>query len=150
MSVDNNKEGPLTPLVDIWMCPFIENEVLVDEKRVCRCLHPGCIKEGEKFNGKNATKALGRLLGLKGCSITACTGNISRAKLDQYRQLYERKSFSNIDSKGRGSNLLPKLMTDKLRLQPTLWLQNQSTPTQTSFPLLLVGRTLTLMPLLPW
>ena len=90
MSVDNNKEGPLPPLADIWLCLFIEDKVLVYGKRVCRCLYHGCIKEGENLNGGNSTKALGHVLGLKGCSITECTGNISQAKLDQYRQLHER------------------------------------------------------------
>ena len=97
MSVEKNKEGTLPLLEDIWLCPFIENKVLVDGKRVWRCLHPGYIKEGENSNWQNPTNALGHVLGLKGYIITACTGNVSRAKLDKYRQLHERKSFSKIN-----------------------------------------------------
>ena len=105
MSVENNKEGPLPPLAEIWLCPFIENKVLVDGKRVWRCLHPGCIKEGDNFNGKNSTKSLGSVLGIKGYSIIACTGNISRANMDQYWQLHECKLFSKLDQKGKRKQL---------------------------------------------
>ena len=109
MYVDNNIEGRLPPLEEIWLYPFIENKVLVDGKRVWRCLHPSCIKEGENFNGQNSTKALGHVLRLKGYSIAARTENISRAKLDHYRQLHERKSFSKIDQKRKRKQLDAKI-----------------------------------------
>ena len=99
MSVNNNEEEPLSPLVEIWMCPLIEREVISNGKKVWRCIHPECKKEEEHFNGQNATKALSHVLGLKGYSITACTGKISQAKLNQYRELHERRSFAKIDQK---------------------------------------------------
>ena len=74
-----------------------------------RCLHSGCIKEGENFNGQNATKALGPVLGIKGYSITVYTGNISWPKMDQYRQLHERKLFSKIDQKRKRKQLAAKI-----------------------------------------
>ena len=99
MSVDSNEEEPLSPLAEIWMCPLIESEFISNGKKIWRCLHPGCKKEGEHFNEQNATKALSHVLELKGYSITACTGKIAHAKLNQYRELHKHRSFAKIDQK---------------------------------------------------
>jgi len=89
---EEEEDGPLPVLSNIWECPMLTRTVGIDEtgKSFSGWSCGWCMKrsDGTKvppFQGANARKALLHVLKEPGHDIWPCRGNIPRQKLQQYK-----------------------------------------------------------------
>jgi hypothetical protein len=98
---EEEEDGPLPVLSNIWECPMLTRTVGIDEtgKSFSGWSCGWCMKrsDGTKvplFWGANARKALWHVLKEPGHDIRPCRGNIPRQKMRQYKEMENSKALA--------------------------------------------------------
>ena len=98
---DEEEDGPLPVLRNIWECPMLTRTVGIDDtgKSFSGWSCGWCMKRSDgtevpPFRGANARKALWHVLKEPGHDIWPCRGNIPRQKMRQYKELENSKALA--------------------------------------------------------